>query len=101
MSIQPALRYNPRSDKVFGFQALTDNRLPLDDVANMLLVFMLRGNLSPWKQPIAYFLVSHSVPPETLKRLLRRILCDIHDTGIEVRFFYSYVPHTYTMEENV
>lgn len=87
MSISPALRYVKSNDSVVGFQDFGFREETKSvDVANLLLVFMLRGNYRSWKQPIAYFLVSHSVTPDTLLRIIMRVLSELHDTGIEVRF---------------
>lgn len=84
MSIQPSLRFNYSADAVKGFEDLGVAGSQSDEAANLLLVFMLRGNYTSWKQPIAYFLVSHSVASEDLQKMIMRILRDVHETGIEV-----------------
>lgn len=83
MTIKPSVRFSYPADKAVGFEDLPFHKTS-EDVANLLVVFMLRGNYRPWKQPIGYFLVSHSISPEYLHQVILRFLCDLQDTGIEV-----------------
>lgn len=93
MSIRPALRYNRSKDTIVGLEDLGEHKPPSEDTSNLLLVFMLRGNYRAWKQPVAYYLASHSVTPEVLREMLMRTLADVHAAGIEVSFvaFLSYL----------
>lgn len=84
MSIQPSIRFNSSADVVIGFEDLGCFKSSTDDASNQLMVFMLRGNRNAWKQPIAFFLGSHSVPPDILKKMLMKVLADVHEAGIEV-----------------
>lgn len=90
MSIRPCVRYDSASDSVHGFENLGNHKEPGNEVANLLFVVVLRGLRRPWKQPIAYYLASHSITPDILQRILMDILRQVHEAGIEVREQKSY-----------
>jgi len=60
MALKTKLVYNKERDCVEGFE----------DFRFIALVFMLREISSKWKQPLGYFLVSGSVKPTVLARLV-------------------------------
>ena len=94
MSIQPSLRFNQATDQVTGFEDVGFHKVS-QTVANLFLVFMLRGNYRAWKQPIAYYFVSHSVIPAVLRQIIHHILIEVHNTGIEVGRFLNSVILSY------
>jgi hypothetical protein len=78
MSIAPSTRYSVQDDSVVGLDGRGS------DMANLILVFMLRGSYRNWKQPIGYHLISHSVNAPTLKSLILEGLRESHAAGIRV-----------------
>lgn len=89
MSTQPSFQFNPSADAVSGFEDLAGHKAAGDDASNLLMVFMLRGNHTAWKQTVAYFHVSHSIEPKVLKSMVTTILTEIHGTGIEVSYYWQ------------
>jgi hypothetical protein len=81
MSISPATRYSSADDCVIGMDGKGN------DMANLLLVFMLRGTYKRWKQPFGYFLISHSVESLNLKSLILEGIHKAHEAGIRVSYF--------------
>ena len=65
MSLKSSLVYNHGLDKIEGFEDFGELGTS-QFVADHALVFMVRGSLSKWKQPLAYFLTAGTVKPETL-----------------------------------
>ena len=69
MSLRAGLSYNITEDVVEGFEdfgSLGKTSKP----ANHALVFMVRGMIGKWKQPIGYFLSRDATCAENLKKLL-------------------------------
>ena len=54
MSIKKALRYDPSSDTVEGYENF--GTAGSNKIASHALVFMARGMTSNWKQPFSYYL---------------------------------------------
>jgi hypothetical protein len=84
MAITPATRYSVQEDCVVGLDGSGG------DMANLLLVFMLRGTYKNWKQPIGYYLISHSVKAEELKSLILEGLRVAHEANIKVRYSITF-----------
>jgi hypothetical protein len=80
MSISPSARYLSSNDCIMGLD-FTKN-----EMANQLFVFMLRGIYRNWKQPIGYFLVSHSVQESQLKGWIYECIHLSHEAGINVSY---------------
>jgi len=72
MALKTKLVYNKERDCVEGFE----------DFRFIALVFMLRGISSKWKQPLGYFLVSGSVKPTVLARLVDSCLSKLEKIGL-------------------
>eukprot|EP00795_Rhopilema_esculentum_P003909 gene3909-15229_t len=51
-------------------------------IANSALILMVRGVISDWKQPLAYYLVNGSCPPNKLKDIISEAL--LHLESMEV-----------------
>ena len=68
-------------DKIGGFEDFGELGTS-QFVAEHALVFMVRGLLSKWKQPLAYFLTAGTVKPEILQRLTRICLDKFEKIGL-------------------
>ena len=64
-SLKSNLVYSHGLDKIEGFEDFGELGTS-QFVADHALVFMVRGLLSKWKQPLACFLTAGTVKPETL-----------------------------------
>ena len=86
MTISPSLRYQISQDAVAGFQEVGK---PEDrkEVADSLVVFMLRGNMNRWSQIVGYYLVKHGISPEDLATIVKDVITKVEETKIEVRYF--------------
>ena len=84
MSLKSSLVYNHRFNKIEGFEDFGELGTS-QFVANHALVFMVKGLLSKWKQPLAYFLTAGTVKPETLQRLTRISLDKLEKIGLHLK----------------
>ena len=84
MTIKEYLEYNAGLDKVEGLEDLGDlgqSRY----IANHASVFMLRGLVEKWKQPIGYFLSSGPLEASLLKSCLFSCIEKVRSTGLTPR----------------
>lgn len=84
MSIKESLLYNAERDEIEGledFGHIGKSR----SVANHMTVFMLRGLLTKWKQPVAYYLSSGPIKSGILHSLLLYVLDKITDAGFNIK----------------
>lgn len=77
LSLKQHLDYNPHRDVVYGIKA--------DKPMNQVLVFVIRGIATKWKQPIAYFFANSCVPSKDVATMLQEALVKIKSTGLNVR----------------
>ena len=83
MSIKEGLLYNVGRDIIEGFEDfghIGQTRY----IANHVIVFMIRGLASKWKQPIGYFLSSGPIRAKTLQSLTRSCISKVTETGLNV-----------------
>ncbi|XP_046402165.1 uncharacterized protein LOC124168095 [Ischnura elegans] len=81
--LKPGLQYQMEVDKIIGFEDLGSHgqsRMP----ASYALVFMLRGLLKNWCQPLAYYLCHKDVPLVILRRILAEVLESATKIGLTV-----------------
>ena len=84
MSIKESVTYNVEKDEIEGFEnfgLLGKTKF----VANYAIVFMVRGLVSKWKQPLGYFLSSGSMTGSTMKVLLFQCIEKLTAIGIQVK----------------
>lgn len=74
LSLKQHLDYNPHRDVVYGIKA--------DKPMNQVLVFVIRGIATKWKQPIAYFFANSCVPSKDVATMLQEALVKIQSTGL-------------------
>ncbi|KAG6438721.1 hypothetical protein O3G_MSEX000173 [Manduca sexta] len=82
MSIAPALSYDKTHDKIIGFVDNGSKRELL--FSDHVLVFMVRGIVKKYKQPIAYSFCSGTTKTADLKILLKSIIKKVQTTGLKV-----------------
>ena len=83
MVIKPSLWYNPRNDKIEGYEDLGSLGRTCR-VADHALVFMVRGIRRNWKMPVAYYLIAGTVPTEVLYQLIQEMIKELFKTGLRV-----------------
>jgi hypothetical protein len=83
MSIRENLHYNQKFDCIEGFDNL-GRQGRTSKIANLALVFMVRGLRRKWKQPVAYYFSRGSTKAEMIKQLLEEVLDASHNAGLRV-----------------
>ena len=83
MSLKTSLVYNSGLDKIEGFEDFGESNSPF--IADHALVFMVRGLLSKWKQPLAYFLTAGTVTADKLQQLTRNCIDRIEQIGLHTK----------------
>ena len=84
ISLKANLCYDCSKDCcVIGFEDFGDGRTS-GQVANSALVFMVRGSISKWKQPVAYFLANESVRSGHLRTIISKVLFHLEEMGLNV-----------------
>lgn len=82
MALSPHMEYNPKKDRASGFV----NHIGESSrkIADHVLVFMIRGVMKNYKQPIFYSFCSGSTPKEILAGHIKTIIKQLHVIGFTV-----------------
>ena len=83
MSLKSNLFYNESRDSIIGFEDLGEGKKS-NLVANSALVFMARGIVESWKQPVSYYLVNESCNSDFLKEIVEENLLQLGSMGLNV-----------------
>lgn len=85
MVIKEAVEYNRERDEVEGLEdfGLSGGRTKL--VANHATVFLVRGLMANWKQPLGYFLSSGPMDGKLLHSLLLDCIDRVEEVGLRVK----------------
>lgn len=78
MSLEAAVTYTFK-DEISGFTELSERKPQFADHA---LVFMIKGVVHKWQQPIAYYFCEGSTSGSELKEILKNIVTAVGDTGL-------------------
>ena len=84
MAIKECVTYDAERDQIEGYEDFGSMGRS-KYVANHALVFMVRGLVGKWKQPIGYFLSSGTMTNVTLVTLLKQAIDKAHDVGLKVK----------------
>jgi hypothetical protein len=82
MSIKSHLYYNAATDTIVGFEDTGDERTRT--VASSVLVFMVSGLASRWKQPLGFFFVGTSCSAVKVRHSLFKCLTMTDSIGLNV-----------------
>ncbi|GFO18982.1 THAP domain-containing protein 9 [Plakobranchus ocellatus] len=84
MALKASLQFNPLDDQDEGFEDFGQfGRSPKH--ATHALVFMLRGLLTKWKQPISYYLSNGPVKAHMLVPLLYEVIRGVSAIGLVMK----------------
>ena len=83
MSLKTNLAYDSSRDEMIGLEDFGDGHKN-NTMATSALVFMARGIMENWKQPLAYFLVNGSCSSEKVKEKLLDIINKVQSIGLKV-----------------
>lgn len=78
IALQPGLTYTNK-DNIKGFVHLREKT---NDLADHALVFMIKGAVAKWHQPIAYYFCKGSTPGHELKNILNDIVSAVGESGL-------------------
>lgn len=82
IALNPHFEYNRRKDTISGF--VTNGQIKQNKIADHALVFMIRGVLRNYKQPVAYTFCSGSTKKEELVVLITDIIRQLRKVGFRV-----------------
>ncbi|KAH9632255.1 hypothetical protein HF086_002890 [Spodoptera exigua] len=82
MSLKPNVAYNERKDRVSGF--VTNGQETLPEYADHAQVFMIRGLLKNFKQPVAYTFSQSSTKGPELAKQLKAVITELQIAGLNV-----------------
>ena len=83
MSLKSNLFYDESGDTIIGFQDLGEGKQS-NLIANSALVFMARGIVESWKQPVSYYLVNEACNSDSLKDLVEENILQLESMGLKV-----------------
>lgn len=79
MALEAAVTYDSKQDKIDGFVHLNEKTSQFADHA---LVFMLRGAVYKWQQPIAFYFCEGQTKMFDLKAIIKSITTAVTETGL-------------------
>lgn len=81
MALEAALTYYYESHKdvITGFVELSEKT---SDFADHALVFMLRGVVQKWQQPLVFYFCKGATSGVQLKAIIKNIIVAVGDTGL-------------------
>lgn len=83
MSIMPSLQYIDSQDYIIGFEDYGDGQ-QLQNIADHVLVVMVRGLKKKFKQPVLYSFCHGTTKSPYLKNILKRVIREVRKTGLNV-----------------
>lgn len=78
MALETGLTYTHK-DEICGFVDLQDKT---NQFADHVLVFMIKGVVHKWQQPIAYYFCEGATSGVKLKQILKEIVTKVGETGL-------------------
>mgnify|MGYP002803931165 FL=1 len=83
MSLKSNVIYQSNTDELIGLEDLGDGN-KTNSLATSAIVFMARGLVENWKQPLAYYLVNESCGSEKVKEKLEDVIKKVEKIGLNV-----------------
>lgn len=80
MSLDAALTYDDKKDTINGFVELNQKKNKFADHA---LVFMLRGAVYKWQQPIAFYYCEGATSGPELKNIIKEVTSAVVECGLK------------------
>lgn len=79
MSLDAALTYEKHKDAINGYVHLEKKT---NEIADHALVFMLRGAVHKWQQPLCFYFCKGATSGVVLKNLIKKIVEAVVDLGL-------------------
>ncbi|CAG9133341.1 unnamed protein product [Plutella xylostella] len=80
MSLEAALTYDKNKDSINGFVELNEKK---NEFADHALVFMLRGAVYKWQQPVAFYYCQGATSGMQLKSILKDVISAVVECGLK------------------
>ena len=80
VSLAPQLHYDHTTDKIIGCEDWELNRT--GNIADHALVFMIKGIISNWKLPVAYYFSKCQTSTHQLMHCIKSVVKAIEETGL-------------------
>lgn len=80
MALTPNLSFERSKDKINGFVDLNDRS---SEFADHALVFLLRGSVHKWQQPVAYYFCAGATSGAQLKNILKDVVTAVSEAGLK------------------
>ncbi|XP_041975781.1 uncharacterized protein LOC121730708 [Aricia agestis] len=80
MALGMGLSYDPKMDKIDGFIDLRERK---DKFADHVLVFMARGAVHKWQQPLAYYFCEGATSGPELKQIMKLVVTAVAEAGLK------------------
>lgn len=78
VALEAGLTYNKHKDVIDGFVELTEKK---KDFADHALVFMIRGAVEKWQQPITFYFCKGATAAVHLKPILHEVIIAVSNAG--------------------
>ena len=85
MAIKECVSYDSSRDRIEGLDDFGEGHKASQHVANHATVFMVRGLMTNWKQPVGYFFSSGPMESGMLHLLLLECLEKLEEAGLDVK----------------
>lgn len=82
MSLSPGLSYNSKQDVIIGFEDNGERRTK--EFADHVLVFMVRGVVKKYKQPVAFSFCNSTTKTFDLKKQIKEVIINLQNCGLNV-----------------
>lgn len=79
MALEAGVNYDRHKDVINGFVHLNNKT---NEYADHALVFMLRGAVYKWQQPVAFYFCKGATTGYQLKEILKDIIVSISNAGL-------------------
>ncbi|CAH2035705.1 unnamed protein product, partial [Iphiclides podalirius] len=79
VALESGLTYERKQDSIIGFVELPEKT---NDFADHALVFMLRGSIYKWQQPLAYYFCKGATSGFQLKTIIKDVVTAVGNTGL-------------------
>ena len=83
MALKTHLFYQSKTDELVGLEDY-GNGTKTNNLATSAIVFMARGLIDNWKQPLAYFLVNESCSSDKVHEKLVEVIDKVEGIGLDV-----------------
>ncbi|CAG9782443.1 unnamed protein product [Diatraea saccharalis] len=79
VALEPGLAYDKHSDSICGFVELNEKA---NNYADHALVFMVRGALHKWQQPVCFYFCEGATSGTVLKNIIKTVVTEVTKTGL-------------------